>query len=242
VLVWFHPGETRSWSTTIFFVTRVMFLGMRWLSIRKDPDRFLKEVSGVIHVGANTGQEAPIYSALGLRVVWVEPIPEVFTTLQLNLRKHPRQAAFQCLLSDRDDAEYAFHVANNAGASSSILEMKRHKEVWPDVSYERTINMPSLALPSFIKRNSINLDDFDALVLDTQGSEYLILQGAIPILNAFRFIKTEVPDFEAYVGCCQLGEMNLFLKKYGFRQISKHRFAERAGIGSYYDVVYRNKR
>ena len=44
-------------------------------SFRRDGDRFLKEVSGVVHVGANTGQERGIYDKLSLDVIWIEPIP-----------------------------------------------------------------------------------------------------------------------------------------------------------------------
>jgi FkbM family methyltransferase len=214
---------------------------MQRLPFRRDPNRFLRNASGVIHVGANVGEERLLYEQRGLRVIWVEPIPEVFVTLQMNLRNHPSQIAFQCLVSDRDDVEYEFHVANNAGASSSILEMKHHKSLWPEVSYEKTIRVRGLTLPSLLKKHSINLGEFDALVLDTQGSERLILQGAISILNMFRFIKTEVPDFEAYAGCCQLPEMDRFLREHGFRQFSRNRFAERVGVGRYYDVVYENK-
>src|SRR5262245_2591910 len=34
--------------------------------LKRDPDSFLREVSGVIHVGANTGQEKELYEKFGL--------------------------------------------------------------------------------------------------------------------------------------------------------------------------------
>ena len=52
---------------------------------QKNPDKLLKKVRGVIHVGANTGQEIQLYVKYGLSVVWIEPIPEVFETLKSNL-------------------------------------------------------------------------------------------------------------------------------------------------------------
>src|SRR5215472_4628952 len=45
--------------------------------LKRNPDSFLRGVSGVIHVGANTGQERELYEKFGLHVVWIEPIPEV---------------------------------------------------------------------------------------------------------------------------------------------------------------------
>jgi hypothetical protein len=66
----------------------------------------------------------------------------------------------------------------------------------------------------------------------------LVLKGAIPILHKFRYIKTEVPDFESYAGCCQLADIASFLTHYGYREFSRNRLAQRAGDGSYYNIVY----
>jgi len=178
---------------------------------RPDPDLFLQKVPGVIHVGANEGQERDAYAKHGLQVIWIEPIPEVFATLQKHLSVYSRQSAYQYLVTDQDGSEYAFHIANNGGASSSILDFKLHKDVWPDIAYEQTITLRGTTLASLLKKEAINPADYPALVMDVQGSELLVLKGAEAILPAFRFIKTEVADSEAYAGCCQLGDINAFL-------------------------------
>lgn len=208
---------------------------------RPDPDLFLGKVPGVIHVGANEGQERDAYDKHGLQVMWIEPIPEVFATLQERLSRYPRQSACQYLVTDQDGAEYAFNIANNGGASSSILDFKLHKDVWPDIAYERTITLRGTTLASLLKKEGTNPADYPALVMDVQGSELLVLKGAEAVLPAFRFIKTEVADFEAYAGCCQLRDINAFLKPRGFRELSRRRFAERPAGGSYYDIVYERR-
>jgi FkbM family methyltransferase len=208
---------------------------------RPDPDRFLQQVPGVIHVGANEGQERDTYDRHGLKVIWIEPIPEVFATLQAYLRDYPRQAAYQYLVTDRDDSQHPFHIASNSGASSSILDLKLHKDVWPDITYERTVVMRGTTLSSLLKRESIDPADYPALVMDVQGSELLVLKGAVDILSAFRFIKTEVPNFEAYAGCCQLADIEEFLTARGFREFSRRRFAEHPAGGSYFDIVYERR-
>ena len=58
---------------------------------KKNPDRFLGELKGVIHVGANAGQERGIYKHYNLEVIWIEPIPEVYETLKKNLQDFDRQ-------------------------------------------------------------------------------------------------------------------------------------------------------
>ncbi|HSD55031.1 MAG TPA: FkbM family methyltransferase [Burkholderiales bacterium] len=213
----------------------------RTISDLRDPDRYLNRASGVIHVGANTGQERIRYARRGLRVVWIEPIPEVFATLQENIRPFPLQTAFQYLMTDRDDSEYAFHIASNAGKSASILALKLHKDVYPAVAYERSVAMRSITLAPFLEREKIAAGDYDALIMDVQGAELLVLKGAGPILGALKFIKTEVADFESYAGCCQLKDIEAFVAQFGFREIVRHKFAERPQGGSYYDVLYERK-
>ena len=168
---------------------------------QKDIDGFLRDVSGVIHVGANTGQERKLYAQYRLRVAWIEPLAEVFAALQANLAAFPDQRALQSLITDQDDREYPFHVANNAGGSSSILDLYLHKDVWPEVTYTKTIMIRSKTLVTLLKDEHIDPSAYDALVMDTQGSELLVLQGAIPLLGNFKYIKIEVADFEAYKGC-----------------------------------------
>ncbi len=209
----------------------------RWFG--PDHNRFLRSVHGVIHVGANAGQERGVYAGFGLDVLWIEPIPEVFATLCANIATFPRQRAVQALVTDRDDHEYEFHVANNAGQSSSILELKQHKEVWPQVAFTASIKLRSVTLPALLARQGVDITRYDALVMDTQGSELLVLQGAQSLLPGFAYIKTEAPDFEAYEGCAQLADLAAFLAARGFAEVTRNRFASRAAGGHYYDVVYR---
>jgi FkbM family methyltransferase len=201
-------------------------------------DSFLKRVPGVIHIGANSGQERERYAALGLNVLWVEPNPPVFEALRSNLSAFPRQRAFRYLLAAEDGAEYTLHIANNEGASSSIFEFARHREIWPEVHYTHDIQVTATTLARLIEIEKIDLRDYGALVLDTQGSELLILRGAIPVLGSFRFVKTEVADFESYAGCCQIGELRSFMRQHGFAMSRKQPFAVREGVGTYYDVLF----
>lgn len=207
--------------------------------IKRPINSFVKKVKGVIHVGANSGQERDLYRENGLHVFWIEPIPEVFETLRENIQNYPNQRAAQYLVSDQEDKTYEFHIANNNGESSSILNLKHHKDIWPRIDFEQTIILKSKTLPSVLKKEKVDLTNYDALVMDAQGAELLILQGATSILENFKFIKLEVPDFEAYEGCCTLFEVDSFLSKVGYKEYARHKFKEWGQGGGYYDVVYR---
>jgi 2-O-methyltransferase len=203
-----------------------------------DLDGFLKQVAGVIHVGANEGQERETYARHDLNVAWLEPIPEVFDILRAGIAPYAKQRAFRCLITEHDGDQFDLHVANNSGASSSILELAQHTALWPSVHYVRSIKLQGVSLTSFVAQNAIDLELHDALVLDTQGSEMLVLAGAAPIVSRFKFIKVEAPDFESYRGCCTLADVDEFMAAHGFRRFRTVPFAVKSGVGRYYDVVY----
>lgn len=210
-------------------------------ALGRSPDRFLEDVSGVVHVGANIGQERELYRAHGLNVLWVEPIPEVFAQLTTNISGFEKQRALQALVTDVDDQQYEFHIANNSGASSSILNFKQHRDIWPGVEYTATVSLRSVTLATLLNREQIDAGQYNALIMDTQGSELLVLRGSLPVLTTFDFIKTEVPDFESYEGCCQLSDIDAFMTEHGYKEVSRHEFASRTGGGSYFDIVYRKR-
>jgi FkbM family methyltransferase len=201
---------------------------------------FINKVNGIIHVGANSGGEANTYDIHDLRVAWIEPIPEVFEELQQNIAPFKRQKAYRYLIGEKDESEVVLHISTNAGLSSSVLSLAKHREAWPDVSYSRDITMPSTSLPMFVRKEGLDLSQYQALLIDTQGTELRILRGASDILPRFKFIQVEVPDFEAYAGCCLVQEMNDFMAAQSFHQ---HRcepltYQVNADVGSYFDITY----
>ena len=101
------------------------------------PDSFLRQTTGVIHVGAGyrPGAET-LRTARSACRPDKEPIPEVFEELERSLRDFPTQKAYRYLVTDRDDQDYDFHVANNSGESSSIFDLRLHRDVWPTVNFK----------------------------------------------------------------------------------------------------------
>jgi len=213
-----------------------------WARERRDPNRFLAKVSGVVHVGANSGQERDLYHKLGLKVIWVEPIPEVFNLLVANIKGYANQIAYRQLLTDKDEETHTLHLASNEGQSSSIYELEEHKDIWPYVNYTGSLQLKSKKLEALFSEEGINAKDYQALVMDTQGSELLVLKGAVSLLNGFKYVKTEVPDFESYKDCCQLKDIDDFMFSHGFKEHGRVEFATRKEGGSYFDIVYKRIR
>ena len=182
-----------------------------------------------------------MYASYGLAVLWIEPIPEAFETLCENLRGFERQRALECLITDIDGAEYGFTWPTMT-VYPRRFSTKLHREVWPNVSFTKTIALRSCTLTSLLMNEGIDPASYDALVMDTQGSELLVLRGAEALLWNFRHIKTEVADFEAYAGGAQLQDIDVFLTSRGFRELLRQPFANRAAGETYYDVLYASTR
>ena len=212
------------------------------VSGRDNPHSYLNKITGLIHVGANFGQERDVYAKYKLKVLWIEPLSDVFEQLCENIRYFPDQTAVNHLITDKDDAEYPFHVASNGGVSSSILELAKHSEIWPEVHYITKVNLKSITIDFLLKNIGDDALSYEALVMDTQGSELLVLKGAAKSLRQFKFIQTEAADFESYVNCTTAEELTRYLVRFGFNLVRSDKFAELPKGGQYFDLLYRKSR
>jgi len=198
----------------------------------------LSQVTGVIHVGASTGQERDDYAKHDLKVLWIEPRLLAFATLLDNLKAYPKQRAVCALLNDRAGEQCTLHVANN-GDSSSLFPLAEHRGVWPDINYEGAVIIESRTL------DSIDTADYDALVLDVQGAELLVLKGAVETLRHIKFIQAEAYDAEMYKGGSQPRELRAWLVDQCFDQIEENASPIVVGgkdYGNSYELVFKSRR
>lgn len=173
--------------------------------------------TGVLHVGANVGEEAPVYAALGIpKVVWIEGNPDLMETLYANTSKFPGSIAYN-FLAGEERKTATLHISNNAGQSSSILELGTHKIAHPDVHYIGDKEVEMYRIDEAL--GSGELDGLDFLNLDIQGAELLALRGMGSLLSQFKWVYTEVNKNEVYVGCATLDSMDLFMTANGFRRV-----------------------
>jgi FkbM family methyltransferase len=203
-----------------------------------DPDQFLQFCSSLIHVGANSGQERALYHQYGLKVFWIEPIPEVYEQLVRNIRPYPNQTAIEALLTDRAGDIVQLNIANNSGLSSSILDLKLHKDIWPEIDFIDHVKMTSETLDGLVKRGVIP-SLVDAVVLDTQGSELLVLKGAEGVLRQASYVKVEAADFESYEGCATVGTVKEFLEGLSFDLVEKQEQIRHPSGARYYDLYFK---
>lgn len=197
-------------------------------------DTFLMECRRIVHIGANDGGERFLYESVGVDVIWVEPLPSVFKKLARNIRGFKGQEARQALLAETSGREVNFKVANNSGASSSMFDIADHARIWPDIHFIDELKLTTMSLDDLLADCPL----IDAIVIDTQGAELLVLEGARRILETTRFVKAEAADFPAYRDGCTLAELDAYMRGAGFEELCRNEFASAEGVGHYYDVIW----
>ena len=96
----------------------------------------------------------------------------------------------QALLSDVEGKSYTFNVSSHGGQSSSIYTFGDHQDLWPDIKFTNTIELTSTTLARLLEESHHSTAEFDALVMDVQGAELLVLMGAGELLNHLRFYSS----------------------------------------------------
>lgn len=195
---------------------------------------------GVLHVGANVGEEMPVYHELGInKVIWIEGNPEIFQILKSNIKPYREKGvytkAFNMLVGDEHGKEVDFHISNNGSQSSSVLELGTHKTAHPEVFYTHSIKMKMERIDkSLFTTVDRYWEGLNFLNIDLQGAELKALRGMGDLLHQFKWAYLEVNKEELYKGCALVGEIDEYLFGFGFKRVET-RWCGNTGWG---DALY----
>lgn len=179
--------------------------------------RYKIQAPGVLHLGANTGQEAEAYQKHGVkRVVWVEALPSLIPLLAAHVTRFPGQLVLCACLSDTNGQKVTFNVASNQAQSSSFLEFGTHATEHPTVRYVDSVELETVRADTLLERLEVDIGENWFLNVDLQGAELLALRGMGTLLTRFRYVYIEVNERELYKGCPLVGEIDVYLASFGF--------------------------
>jgi FkbM family methyltransferase len=163
--------------------------------------RISAELKVLCVIGAHRFDELPLIDTLfpALQHIYLfEPQAGPLLALQAMAARDARIRVFPVAVSDRDGVA-SFNVASNNGESSSLLQLGSHRELFPEVTMQSTIEVPTRRLDSVLAEHG--LQPPDVMIVDVQGAEYLVLKSLSPVvLDALRLLYTEVslePVYEA---------------------------------------------
>lgn len=174
--------------------------------------RYKIRPKGVLHVGANVGEEAPVYLELGIKKqLWIEANPKIWGILMTNIAGNEEATALNFAAGD-EHKEVVLHISNNASQSSSVLELGTHKVAHPEVHYIEDVKVRMERL------DSLDLTGYDFLNMDIQGFELYALKGLGEKVRQFKWIYLEVNKAELYEHCALVEDIDFYLGAYGFQR------------------------
>ena len=176
------------------------------------------KITGAFHVGANKCEELVFYKQLGLQpedIIWIDAIEEsVDTAIKRGIPN-----VYNAIISDEDDVEVVFNIANNF-ESSSLLEMKTHLLEHPTIHFIKQIKGKSITVNSFFERNKItHPEKYNFWSFDIQGAELMALQGAKEYIKYAKVLNLEVNIKKVYKDCPLISDIDDFLSKHHFQRV-----------------------
>lgn len=176
------------------------------------------KIRGILHLGAHLLEEKPDYDSYKIsKVVWIEGNPKIAEQAKAKADGIVH-TVYNYLISDIDNEEVEFNIANN-GQSSSILKLGKHRMYHPDVVYTDTIKGKTKTLKTIIQNNSLNINDYNFLNIDLQGVELKALRGLGDYIHYIDYIYTEVNSGNVYEGNDLIGDIDSYLSQYGFERV-----------------------
>ena len=179
---------------------------------------------GTIHVGMHKAEEYQIYVEAGVKqIVFIEANPSLCETFPFKIQSNTDHwvTVVNAAVSDTEGEIVNFSITNN-GESSSILELKDHANIYPNIVVSETIQLKTSTLDSILndRLRLIRDDGWNILNLDIQGSELKAMRG-LTDWSHIEAVFTEVNYREMYKGCALIEEIEEFLAEKGFVKVEE---------------------
>lgn len=183
--------------------------------------KYLPENPVVIDAGAHNGR-----SSLEITELWpqatiyaFEPVPDLFDQLVMNTRDHSNIICSTYAFGDKIGTQQLFISKGRGDGSSSLLKPAEHLIHFPDVTFDRSIEINVTTIDAWAHEK--NITHIDLLWLDMQGVEYQVLKASPIILKTVRAIFTEINMVPLYQNCTLYPILKAFLESQGFVEIHK---------------------
>jgi FkbM family methyltransferase len=195
----------------------------------------------IFDVGANVGQTVARYKGIfpDSTIYAFEPHPQAYAQLAAYTRQMEKVHPFEMALDNRDGAADFF--LNTYSETSSLMETTTmSKEIWGEgaMTPAGSIQVKVSTLDSFVAAHAVPV--IDILKLDTQGTEYKIIEGAARTLAAgkVKAIYTEVITLPTYSQQKEIHQIMEMLHAHSFRLYGIYNHSYSTGKLSSVDALF----
>jgi FkbM family methyltransferase len=195
----------------------------------------LSEGQGLVHIGAHYAEERSLYETKKLKVMWVEACPLFSKKLNTNLARYDTQDYRISALSRKSGLKVPFHISSNSeGVSSSFYYFGSDAaSLWPDLglSHVKSLTVLTKTFDQFVEEEQhwFAAVNPSALLIDVQGAELDVLEGAKGSLWRFNIIQIEASSVSVYTNGNTRDKVFEIMRSNGFRLESAHDMVEGHG-------------
>lgn len=220
------------------------------------------DLNGVIHGGANDGEEIHNYIRMGIDyIIGFEPMTGVFEKLQEDcirwpgeLGIYPKQLnVYKQALHNKNTIEL-LHRSVGDGKGSTLFDVNmEHEEVVKNWNQgqgmfedDEAVQARCFDIQWLGWNPDVKIENYDTLLLDTQGNEFEIIEGMGDVLQNFKYLCLELSIEPAYKQETPAQKVSDWLAERGFVQDSplyshNDAFFIRKDIKPTSDQVYRGR-
>lgn len=175
-----------------------------YVTLRELAERFRVHAGTVLYVGANTGQELRLLTAVfpDARFHCFEPQPEALPALRRAAAAFPTAEVHPVALSNAAGRVTMSRSTTHDQASSLRRPSDEMSERFPHVGSWTELEVDALRLDDWAADRSLAADI--VLKLDVQGAEDAVLAGGSVTLERVRMVIVEVAVVPTYVGAPDL--------------------------------------
>lgn len=190
------------------------------------------DIRGVLHIGAHYGQEYSGYASHRIKnIIFFEPAEANYKVLIKTLPKKRNIKTFNIALGNEVGTKGMYVETANKGMSNSLLAPGTHLKIFPSIKFNKR---------ETVKIDKLDNIDFDRglynmINIDVQGFELEVFKGGRDTLDSIDIIYTEINLEQVYKGCCQVEDLDAFLKPFGFIRVL-HKLCKKNGLWG--DALY----
>ena len=180
------------------------------LDLAELKQKYLMNITGVVHIGAHFGEEHETYKSLGIdNIVYFEAVKQTFNVLS----KRVKDAVLYNYALGNNNRIVKMHIEEaDAYGCSSVLQ--------PSSNYNGVKFSPN-ELVEMRRLDDFKFEGYNFLNIDVQGYEYEVLKGSEKTLHNVDYIMCEVnrETHEKqldYIGATTIDRIVELLLPYGF--------------------------
>ena len=203
---------------------------------QQDILKYLKNIKHpiILEAGAADGYDTLRFSKLApsSTIYAFEPVKKNFSMLKNRVESCSNVIIYNLALADFDGTA-EMNISENTECSkgiadsSTLLEPEYHNFLYSHVTFNEKEKVKTKTLDSWALEEGI--DHIDAMWLDMQGYEYIMLKESSKILPTVRVIYSEVSLKELFKGACLFDEYKEWLLSIGFRVVMEEFVDEGTG-------------